>query len=202
MNSLRRNSYSYSRTPAPVRARRPNAATWTLESVDGDFDPCSIREWLDVNEEGISAAERRAVSRLRPGQTYSGGGGAWAGWTVRRMSEGKELQHNGFNPMWAAIGLAAAGAMIYFATRTTGTTGSASAATTDNDLLSANYAVAVSEAIAAKEALAAARARPMSSPQEASAWGTSVAAAIDTLAHATARLNSIRSTMIRLGLPT
>lgn len=45
----------------------------------------SVCTFLHDNREGLAASERRKILALKPGQTYRGGGGAWAEWSVRRI---------------------------------------------------------------------------------------------------------------------
>jgi len=174
-------------------------ANWTLESVDGDFDPCLVSDFIDANRETFTASEIRSIRKLRPGQTYSGGGGAWASWTVRRATD---LEHNGsitlgFNPMWTVVlGLATLGAFFYFGKGKTILIGGTR--TGDPGL---EYDAAVREFASAKGLHTAALLRKTDHPQDAAAI-----AAYDTAAArfavATARINAARSEMARLGLPT
>lgn len=52
--------------------------------IDGEHR-CTLAEFLDANE-GLDADERGAISGLAIGESYSGGGGAAATWSVRRVS--------------------------------------------------------------------------------------------------------------------
>lgn len=174
-------------------------ANWTLESVDGDFDPCSVRDFIDANRETFTAAEIRSIRKLRPGQTYSGGGGAWAPWTVRRATD---LEHNdsiniGFNPMWTVVlGLATLGAFLYFSKDKTILIGGTRTGDPGQE-----YTAAVREFASAKGLHTAALLRKTDHPQDAAAI-----AAYDTAAArfavATARITAARDEMKRLGLPT
>ncbi len=56
---------------------------WTIESPDGEFEPCLASEWFAANAL-LPEEDLRAVLNLHPGQTHSAGGGAGAEWTVRR----------------------------------------------------------------------------------------------------------------------
>jgi len=53
--------------------------------IDGEVE-CSLADFLADNEMPEDDGERLAVERLAPGESYTGGGGAWAEWTVRRLS--------------------------------------------------------------------------------------------------------------------
>jgi len=46
--------------------------------------PTSLHEFLRVNGEGLGDDEVKALKALKPGQSYTGGGGAAAEWTVTR----------------------------------------------------------------------------------------------------------------------
>lgn len=162
---------------------------WTIESVDGDFEPCSVSEFIDANRETFSATEIRALRKLRPGQKYSGGGGAWGSWTVRRVPE---LKRNGLSPAWMVVLVAAAVGGIYLATRMK--------AATPLDAR-AEYSDALREFASAKGFRMAALLRKTDHPQDA----TLVAAynvANDRLTAATARLEAALAEMLRLGIPT
>jgi hypothetical protein len=172
-------------------------ANWTLESVDGDFDPCSVRDFIDANRETFTAAEIRSIRKLRPGQTYSGGGGAWASWTVRRASD---LEHNGFNPLWIGLGLAAAGALFYFSSKSSNIASGLLSLDTSTAVRS-EYAAAVREFASAKGFHAAALLRKTDHPQDAAILAAYDATAA-RLAAATARLNAARGGMARLGIQT
>lgn len=160
-------------------------SNWTIESVDGDFEPCSVSEFIDANRETFSAAEIRTIRKLRPGQKYSGGGGAWGGFTIRRQAE---LKRNGLPPVWmAALAIAAIGG-IYLATRRSGTPLDARA----------EYAAAVREFASAKGFHQAALLRITDHPQD-TALREAYNAAATRLATATARIEAARA---RLGTPT
>jgi hypothetical protein len=164
-------------------------SNWTLESVDGDFEPCSVSEFIDANRETFSAAEIRAIRKLRPGQQYSGGGGAWGDFTIRRQAE---LKRNGLSPAWmVALAIAAAGG-IYFGTRR-GTVTPLDART--------EYGAAVREFASAKGFHQAALLRKTDHPGDAAILAAYDAAAA-RLAAATTRIEAARAEMIRLGLST
>lgn len=40
--------------------------------------------FLRANRETFDRQTRREILALKPGQTYRGGGGAWADWSIRR----------------------------------------------------------------------------------------------------------------------
>src|SRR3990172_5372395 len=158
---------------------------WTLESVDGDFEPCSVSEFIDANREVFSTAEVRALSKLRRGQKYSGGGGAWGSWTVRREAN---LQRNeSLSPAWmAALAVAALGG-IYYATRGGGTSPDART----------EYREALREFASAKGFQTSALLRKTDHPQDAAAIAAYDAAAA-RFATATARIIAARAEMLRL----
>jgi len=171
---------------------------WILESLDGDFEPCHVSEFIDANKETFSAAEIRAIRRLRPGQKYSGGGGAWGSWTVRRVPD---LQRNGLPMSWMIALVVAAAGGIYLATRGTGT----GAATAGHRALvftslASEYAAALREFASAKGFRMAALLRKTDHPQDA-ALATAYDAANDRFTAATAQLEAARAAMTRSGLP-
>lgn len=170
---------------------------WTLESVDGDFEPCHVSEFIDANRETFSPAEIRALRKLRPGQKYSGGGGAWGSWTVRRVPE---LQRNGLPMSWMiALAVAAVGG-IYLATRGTGAATAGHRALVFTSLAS-EYAAALREFASAKGFRMAALLRKTDHPQDV-ALATAYDAANDRFIAATAHLEAARAAMTRSGLPT
>lgn len=162
---------------------------WTLESVDGDFEPCSVSEFIDANRETFSAAEIRALRRLRPGQKYSGGGGAWGSWTVRRQAA--DMKPNGLSPAWMVALVVAAAGGIYFAMR--------SDTATPLDAR-AEYSAAVREFAAAKGFHAAALLRKTDHPQDAT-LAAAYNVANDRLIAATTLLLSAKARMAREGIP-
>jgi hypothetical protein len=70
--------YSYNR-------RRVGAGPKVVVVLD-DEDPVTttLGEFLKDNEDGLDASEVRAIKKLRPGESYSGGGGASPEWKVTR----------------------------------------------------------------------------------------------------------------------
>jgi hypothetical protein len=171
---------------------------WILESLDGDFEPCHVSEFIDANKETFSAAEIRTIRKLRPGQKYSGGGGAWGSWTVRRQA--LDLQRNGLPMSWMIALVVAAAGGIYLATRETGaaTVGHRALVFTS---LASEYAAALREFASAKGFRMAALLRKTDHPQDA-ALATAYDAANDRFIAATAHLEAARAAMTQSGLPT
>ncbi len=60
-----------------LRARSEN---WRIEAEECVLP---IREFLDVND-CVASEDLIAIANLKPGESFSGGGGAAAEWTVRR----------------------------------------------------------------------------------------------------------------------
>lgn len=169
---------------------------WILESVDGDFAPCTLSDFIDANRETFSANEIRTISCLRPGETLSGGGGGWGEWTIRRQAKG--LKRNGLSPAWmVALAVAAAGG-IYFATRgasgSTPTDARASGSTPTD--ARAEYSAALREFASAKGAHAAALLRTIDHPQD-TALREAYNATVVRFAAATARIEAARA---RIGI--
>lgn len=54
--------------------------------VIDDEHECSMGDFLDDNAEGLAAEDVSAILALGVGDTYHGGGGASATWTVRRIA--------------------------------------------------------------------------------------------------------------------
>lgn len=161
---------------------------WTLESVDGDFEPCSVSEFIDANRETFSAAEIRALRKLRPGQSYSGGGGAWGDFTVRRQA--LDLQRNGLSPAWmVALAVAAAGG-IYLATR--------GGSVTSPHNAQAEYDAALRAFATAKGMKQAALLRTTDHPQD-TALRVAYLAAVETFAEATTRIEAARARLAQIG---
>jgi hypothetical protein len=70
----------------PVAIRRTRQETPRYELADepnaGSF---TLTEFLKVNAEGLSAEDIEAIQNLDPDEAYTGGGGAAAEWTIRRL---------------------------------------------------------------------------------------------------------------------
>lgn len=51
--------------------------------LDGSPLVGTLAEFFDANT--FDADEREAMLALQPGESFSGGGGAWAGWVLERV---------------------------------------------------------------------------------------------------------------------
>lgn len=57
---------------------------FTLD-VDGEC-VCTLQEFLETNQEGLEESEVLAIRALKIGESFGSGGGAFATWTVKRVS--------------------------------------------------------------------------------------------------------------------
>jgi hypothetical protein len=67
--------------------RELDIADWQLE-YDGELglERVDVSAWLGANHEGLDVETLTDVINLDPGESYTGGGGAAAEWTVRRVA--------------------------------------------------------------------------------------------------------------------
>ena len=68
---------------AEERRVRRVQALYVIE--DAPDEPFSLADFAACNPD-LEHADRDAIERLGPGQAYTGGGGAWAQWTIARVS--------------------------------------------------------------------------------------------------------------------
>ena len=59
----------------------------TAFTIDADGQCiCTLQEFLENNQEGLEESEIEAIKALKVGESFGSGGGAWATWTVKRVS--------------------------------------------------------------------------------------------------------------------
>lgn len=53
--------------------------------IDGEHE-CTLAEFLADNEDGLDPEEIEGLESLEVGESFTSGGGAWASWTVERLT--------------------------------------------------------------------------------------------------------------------
>lgn len=51
-----------------------------------DEDPVDFDEFYEANKDGLAPEDFEDILNLKPGETYYGGGGAWADWSIKRVA--------------------------------------------------------------------------------------------------------------------